>query len=76
MTPGAWLRARRTRLGLTQAQAADRACVSQGTWSQLERDVDRSRVVPLGRVALAVDAPPHLLRSMIAGEISPAAVQP
>jgi transcriptional regulator with XRE-family HTH domain len=58
MTPGRWLRDRRIARGLAQLQAADRAGICQGTWSQLERDIHRARRVCPHRIAVALGEHP------------------
>lgn len=63
MKPGDWLRERRRLAGLTQEQAADRALLSQGTWSRIERGRwDEPWLLRhAGRLAAAVGADHHEL---------------
>lgn len=57
-TPGEWLRRRRTALGLSQEQAAERAGLTRVMWAKLEGGASGTRRQNIPRIADALQSDP------------------
>jgi transcriptional regulator with XRE-family HTH domain len=73
--PGLYLAIERKRLGLSQAQAAKRAGVSQPTWAAVETDYDRATLDRLHQFATAIGADPHAIDPRLASTAHAQAVK-